>query len=343
MFETSPARTHSWFAIVCVVIACGASEFAAAQSSMECGQALKPEQIDLKSVSLVDIAYLDMVDETRYDQLKRDNKIGGKIPIKGVVVDFTGNFNKFRESWSTFKRLTQYSLSQSESLAYASSRLSKDSLDAFVACKRLNARGLFLFANGEPRGNGDVTLTLEWTPPGTANSPITVELSLRNGVTEKTHFVIGVNSGVSFLVGRKDTSAPLDVVANGKVRSANFESKYLDPGPPLLVQPPAIWREETRANAWQWMEDYLNQCRPAEASGIETTLFSVSGHPNYFYTTRLRCRVDASEQWWDIETKVVSHGVKAPTADHKYGEGSKYLGIIYGLSGNTIVFAVPRL
>jgi hypothetical protein len=134
-----------------------------------CEAALVSDVESFASQDASRLAFLQIIDKETYERLKNGGGLGASIPVDGIPLKATANWEKFREARNREFQKTEYSYAEDKARSYLRTQLSPVGAEAFIKCVEANAvanTGVHLWI--KDLSSVAATVVVHWTaPPGT--------------------------------------------------------------------------------------------------------------------------------------------------------------------------------
>ena len=200
-----------------------------------CGHLLKPDVTQFRRDRRMQLAYINTISESQYNSAKSSGTLDALIPIEGLPIKIGASYGEFNQSRASYNSKVNYTLDESDSIRYYSSRIPVANASLFISCLRSQApSGLFMYAAQPANESGNVLVEIEWRPPGGLNSTIRLSLDADNGTISSPPNSLTPNGRQTFWVTRTNRASSLTVNANGTTVTGNgqYPAYFSDPAPP---------------------------------------------------------------------------------------------------------------
>lgn len=214
---------NSWLAI--------ATFFATVTASaQECDRLLEPDVTAVSQDTMVRLAYLHTLDRQQYEKHKTGAGVGVSIPVDGIPLRGTANYDDFKQKLQTESQRTQFALNETDSRWYYATRVPPERTQGFVDC--INPKGLKLRLVS--REEGAAVLKLSWHPSGDAvrSADLSYDASLNVANLNELPTSIGPYAERVITVRRKAPNETMIVSINTGTHPAFYRD------PPTLKPPP---------------------------------------------------------------------------------------------------------
>jgi hypothetical protein len=152
-----------------------------------CNAVLAPSTQILESDERIALHFLNILEETSYEEAKKEGAGAITLPIEGVPLKFGGSYGDASEARRTrFQRLG-FSSSRDESLKYLSSMVPSEQVRAWADCKQSCGKELSCWIRSASAET--VVLRVAWRPTG--NRTGTVTSSAVKGAVAKNAAPVG--------------------------------------------------------------------------------------------------------------------------------------------------------
>jgi hypothetical protein len=124
------------------------------------------------------LSFLRIIDQERFEQIKREGGAGAKIPVQGVPVAGFANYSSFNAARSREFKEYQFASSEEQARSYTRTFLSPEGASAYVQCLRLQAlnnTGVHLWVDDITENAAKVTI--RWTSPAELTTPAVLNTS----------------------------------------------------------------------------------------------------------------------------------------------------------------------
>lgn len=201
-------------------------------SAQECDRLLEPDVTAINQDTTVRLAYLHTLDKKQYEKHKTAAGVGGSIPVEGVPIKGTANYDDFKQKLQEESRRTQFSMNVTDSRWYYATRVPPERTQGFVDC--INPTGLKLRLVS--REEGAAVLKLSWHPSADAvrSADLSYGASLNVANLNELPTSIGPYAERVITVRRKAPNETMIVSINTGTHPAFYSD------PPIHKPPPAV-------------------------------------------------------------------------------------------------------
>jgi hypothetical protein len=176
-------------------------------------------------MTLTKLAYMDFIDQATFTRRKETGRLGVTIPIKGVPVQFNGDYGSYKQASSQLKRLMNLNYSSAHHTAIYSHMLTRDGLEAYKNCASANQVGTLLWRSEDALTADKFFIGVKWkggvggplgafdfvgnspfqvqgglvvgahaaTPPKTILSEQEITVDIERDLTQNLRFAVSVN------------------------------------------------------------------------------------------------------------------------------------------------------
>jgi hypothetical protein len=227
--------------------AIAAASLSANADSSACLGLLTPDVTSMTENDVVRLAYLQTWDNATYTTRRRNNSLGASLPVNGVPVSATANFQDFKSKLATEQGSRNFTLDTDKSSALLVTKLPVERAKLFNECMSINKSYLKLNVESTQAANGTLLVHVLWDNEY-PKEDITVDFSastLTNVANpEVLPKTLKANQRQLFRVTLRDVHTPVELAAqaNGKTAVASYvpEPVLAPPPPPPPKEKPAM-------------------------------------------------------------------------------------------------------
>ncbi len=150
----------------------------------ECNNALIVEHYDYKGEISTEIAASSLVNESQFDEIKRNFSAGGSGVIYGIPVSADTSYEKYDAARKSRQVEESLNFDQESAISWSSRRLGDNALTAYNKCLEVATRrdhGIQMWIE-EERGS-EITVVIFWSPPPGAIDDAVIEVDSLSGTT----------------------------------------------------------------------------------------------------------------------------------------------------------------
>jgi len=136
---------------------------AADDPTAKCDAVLAKDTYVDKTNTQLSLAILNTLDSTRFEEAKKEAKLGATIPVGDVLIPLSGSYEDFKQSRETLNTKYQYTYNSTVSKNIALASTSSAAIQAWSACIETNTRQT-LTLRPSFKSNGKIVIDAFWRP-----------------------------------------------------------------------------------------------------------------------------------------------------------------------------------
>jgi hypothetical protein len=113
------------------------------------------------------LAALNLVDQSNYSVVKSGLGLSARVPVEGVPVDFSTNWDQFKEARDQYRRLTKTDYTEEHSRSYSMVGLTDAQMSAWLDCKKTASGNDTVVLGASAATSTYITLTGVWIKDNT--------------------------------------------------------------------------------------------------------------------------------------------------------------------------------